>query len=62
MRPDNPPALSRTERTHEENLPLGHSFGKDSSYMRNVFVEKWPTLVKALLVAGAGLFVMIRWA
>jgi hypothetical protein len=30
--------------------------------MRNVFVEKWLTLVKLVLVAGALLFVMIRWA
>jgi hypothetical protein len=30
--------------------------------MRNVFVEKWITLIKAVLVAGAVLFVMIRWA
>lgn len=29
--------------------------------MRNVFVEKWPSLVKVVLVAGALLFVMIRW-
>jgi len=30
--------------------------------MRNVFVEKWPSLVKLVLLAGAALFVMIRWA
>ena len=30
--------------------------------MRNVFVERWPSLVKVVLVAGAVLFVMIRWA
>jgi hypothetical protein len=30
--------------------------------MRNVFVEKWPSLVKVVLVAGVVLFVMIRWA
>ncbi len=30
--------------------------------MRNVFVEKWPSLVKVVLVAGTVLFVMIRWA
>jgi len=30
--------------------------------MRNVFIEKWPSVVKVLLVAGALLFVMIRWA
>ena len=30
--------------------------------MRNVFVEKWPSLVKVVLVAGAVLFAMIRWA
>jgi hypothetical protein len=30
--------------------------------MRNVFVEKWPSLVKVLLLGGAMLFVMIRWA
>lgn len=42
-------------------MPLGHLFGKDSC-MRNVFVEKWLTLVKVLLVAGALLLVMVRWA
>jgi hypothetical protein len=30
--------------------------------MRNVFVEKWPSLVKFVLVAGAVLFAIIRWA
>jgi hypothetical protein len=30
--------------------------------MRNVFVEKWPSLVKFVLVAGTVLFVLIRWA
>jgi hypothetical protein len=30
--------------------------------MRNVFVEKWPSLLKFLLVAGVALFVIIRWA
>jgi hypothetical protein len=30
--------------------------------MRNVFVEKWPSVLKVALVAGAVLFVMIRWA
>jgi hypothetical protein len=30
--------------------------------MRNVFIEKWPSVVKVLLVAGVLLFVMIRWA
>jgi hypothetical protein len=30
--------------------------------MRNVFLEKWTTLVKVVLVVGAVLFVMIRWA
>jgi hypothetical protein len=30
--------------------------------MRNVFVEKWLTLVKAVLIAGVVLFVMIRLA
>jgi hypothetical protein len=30
--------------------------------MRNVFVEKWLALVKVVLVAGAVLFVLIRWA
>jgi len=30
--------------------------------VRNVFVEKWPSLVMFVLVAGALLFVMIRWA
>jgi hypothetical protein len=30
--------------------------------MRNVFIEKWPSVVKFVLVVGAVLFVMIRWA
>jgi hypothetical protein len=30
--------------------------------MRNVFLEKWPALVKIVLVAGTVLFAMIRWA
>jgi hypothetical protein len=30
--------------------------------MRNVFLEKWPLVVQIVLVAGAVLFVMIRWA
>jgi hypothetical protein len=30
--------------------------------MRNVFLEKWPSLVKLVILAGAALFVMIRWA
>jgi hypothetical protein len=30
--------------------------------MRNVFVEKWPSLVKVVLVTGAVVFVMTRWA
>jgi hypothetical protein len=30
--------------------------------MRNVFVEKWPSLVELVLVAGAVLFIMIHWA
>ena len=30
--------------------------------MRNVFVEKWPSLAKFVLVAGAVLFAIIRWA
>jgi hypothetical protein len=30
--------------------------------MRNVFVEKWRSVVKVVLVAGTLLFVMIRWA
>lgn len=30
--------------------------------MRNVFVEKWKSLVKIVLVAGVVLFAMIRWA
>jgi hypothetical protein len=30
--------------------------------MRNVFVEKWSSLVTIVLVAGALLFAMIRWA
>jgi hypothetical protein len=30
--------------------------------MRNVFVEKWQSLVKILLVAGVVLFAIIRWA
>jgi hypothetical protein len=30
--------------------------------MRNVLIDKWPSLVKFVLVAGAVLFAMIRWA
>jgi hypothetical protein len=30
--------------------------------MRNVFLDKWPQLVQIMLVAGAVLFAMIRWA
>jgi hypothetical protein len=30
--------------------------------MRNVFIEKWSSVAKAVLVAAAVLFVMIRWA
>jgi hypothetical protein len=30
--------------------------------MRNVFIEKWPLLVKLVLVAGALLLVMFHWA
>ena len=31
------------------------------AHMRNVFVEKWTSVVKVVLVAGAVLFIMIRW-
>jgi hypothetical protein len=30
--------------------------------MRNVFVEKWRSLLKFVLIAGVVLFIMIRWA
>jgi len=30
--------------------------------MRNVFIDKWPSLVKVVLVTGVVLFAMIRWA
>jgi hypothetical protein len=30
--------------------------------MRNVFLEKWPSLVKFVLVGGAALFIIIHWA
>jgi hypothetical protein len=30
--------------------------------MRNVFLEKWPAVVKVVLLAGAVLFAMIRLA
>jgi hypothetical protein len=30
--------------------------------MRNVFLEKWPSVVKVVLVAGAVLFALIRWS
>jgi hypothetical protein len=30
--------------------------------MRNVFLEKWPSMVKVVLLGGAVLFAMIRWA
>jgi len=29
--------------------------------LRNVFVEKWPSLVKVVLAAGAVIFAIIRW-
>ena len=45
----------------EENLPMGHSL-EWTNYMRNVFVEKWPSLAKCVLVASAELFIFIRWA
>jgi hypothetical protein len=40
---------------------MGHSL-EWTNHMRNVFVEKWPSLVKCLLVAGAALFIFIHWA
>ena len=40
---------------------MSHSSAR-IDHMRNVFVEKWLMLVKAVLVGGAVLFVMIRWA
>jgi hypothetical protein len=40
---------------------LGHSL-EWTDYMRNVFVEKWPSLVKFVLMAGTALFMIIRWA
>jgi hypothetical protein len=48
----------------EENLPFGLFllFSGRIAEMRNVFVEKWPSVVKFLLVAGVVMFVMIRWA
>jgi hypothetical protein len=45
----------------KENLPLGYASEKISN-VRNVFVEKWPSLAMFVLVAGAVLFVMVRWA
>ena len=54
------PALYR-RKGPEENLPTGHSL-EWTNHMRNVFVEKWPSLVKCLLVAGAALFIFIHWA
>jgi hypothetical protein len=30
--------------------------------MQNVFVEKWPLIVKIVLMTGAVLFVVVRWA
>jgi hypothetical protein len=30
--------------------------------MRNVFLEKWPSVVKVVLAAGMVVFAMIRWA
>lgn len=61
MHPDSPPALSRRERPRGEPA-FGPFFKKDSSYMRNVFLEKWPSVVKVVLMAGMVLFAMIRWA
>jgi hypothetical protein len=50
----------------EENGPEEKRPGRDSleriSDVRNVFVEQWLSLVKLVLIAGALLFVMIRWA
>jgi hypothetical protein len=40
---------------------MGHSL-EWINRMRNVFVEKWPSLLKWVLVAGASLFIIIRWA
>jgi hypothetical protein len=30
--------------------------------MRNVFVEKWRSLVMLVVVTGAGLFALVHWA
>ena len=49
------------EKGPEENLPLGHSL-EWTDHMQNVFSEKWPSLLKFVLVAGVVLFVIIRWA
>jgi hypothetical protein len=35
---------------------MGHSL-ESTNHVRNVFVEKWPSLVKCVLVAGAALFI-----
>jgi hypothetical protein len=40
---------------------MGHSL-EWTNHMRNVFVEKWPSLLKCVLVAGAALFIFIHWA
>jgi hypothetical protein len=40
---------------------MGYSL-EETNHTRNVFVEKWPSLVKCVLVAGAALSVFIRWA
>ena len=49
--------------TAEENgeSAFGPLFSR-ITYMRNVFIEKCPSLVKVVLAAGAVIFAMIRWA
>jgi len=41
---------------------LGPFFRERIARMRNVFVEKWRSLVKFMLLASVVLFIMIRWA
>jgi hypothetical protein len=52
-----PLALSKVQRRTYPG-----AFARKDAHVRNVFVEKWPSLVRVVLVAGAVLFVMIRWA
>jgi len=42
-------------------LGSGPFFLERIAHMRNVFLEKWPSLVNVVLAAGAVIFAVIRW-